>query len=243
MAFEVKFDMTDQSFTPAFDAVINVSDGGFERGYTQGYDKGNAEGYAQGHAEGVEHGYANGYSDGVASGYSIEDELLAKTIVEYHNPRPVTIGNRFFSYCYNLVTVDIPNAVSIKEYAFVYCTALQKIVLPSTPEIMHFAFQNCTALTNVDLYAAERLQSNVLSNTNLTTLILRRTDRITENGSTAALTNTPIARGAGFVYVPRELMTQYKTANNWSAFAAQFRALEDYTVDGTITGELDESKI
>jgi hypothetical protein len=30
---------------------------------------------------------------------------------------------------------------------------------------------------------------------------------------------------------------------NWTTFSAQFRALEDYTVDGTTTGELDESKI
>ena len=243
MKMNVTFAEMDRSFNPKFGEVYNVSDGSFEMGYTKGYEKGTADGYAQGHAAGVEHGYKNGYSDGVSSGYSIEDELLAKTIVEYRNPRPVTIGNRFFSYCYNLTTVDIPNAVSIKEYAFVYCTALRKIVLPSTPEIMHFAFQNCTALTTVDLHAAERLQSNVLSNTNLTTLILRRSDKITENGSTAAFANTPLAKGAGFVYVPRALMTQYKTANNWSACVSQIRVLEDYTVDGTITGELDLSKI
>lgn len=39
------------------------------------------------------------------------------------------------------------------------------------------------------------------------------------------------------------LVDTYKADTNWSTYAAQFRALEDYTVDGTITGELDESKI
>ena len=34
-----------------------------------------------------------------------------------------------------------------------------------------------------------------------------------------------------------------QAATNWSTYAAQFRALEDYTVDGTTTGELDETKI
>ena len=34
-----------------------------------------------------------------------------------------------------------------------------------------------------------------------------------------------------------------KTASIWSTYASQIRALEDYTVDGTVTGELDPSKI
>jgi hypothetical protein len=55
--------------------------------------------------------------------------------------------------------------------------------------------------------------------------------------------NSAIADGKGYIYVPRTLVNSYKTATNWSVYANQFRALEDYTVDGTITGELDESKI
>jgi hypothetical protein len=39
------------------------------------------------------------------------------------------------------------------------------------------------------------------------------------------------------------LVDEYKAATNWSTYAGRIRALEDYTVDGTITGELDESKI
>ena len=55
--------------------------------------------------------------------------------------------------------------------------------------------------------------------------------------------NTPIASGTGYIYVPRALVDSYKVATNWATYAAQFRALEDYTVDGTVTGDLDESKI
>jgi hypothetical protein len=55
--------------------------------------------------------------------------------------------------------------------------------------------------------------------------------------------SSSIAKGTGYVYVPRSLVDSYKSATNWSTYANQFRALEDYTVDGTITGELDESKI
>ena len=61
--------------------------------------------------------------------------------------------------------------------------------------------------------------------------------------STNAFTGTPIASGTGYIYVPAVLIDSYKAATNWSTYAAQFRALEDYTVDGTTTGELDETKI
>ena len=47
----------------------------------------------------------------------------------------------------------------------------------------------------------------------------------------------------GYIYVPSALVEGYKVAAGWSDFADKFRALEDYTVDGTITGELDETKI
>jgi hypothetical protein len=46
-----------------------------------------------------------------------------------------------------------------------------------------------------------------------------------------------------YIYVPSTLVDSYKTASNWSSVASRFRALEDYTVDGTTTGELDPNKI
>lgn len=228
MHFDVDFKAKDMALTADFDKVQTASDGGFERGYAAGYEKGNAEGYTKGHAEGVEQGYADGYEVGEASRYAVEDALVAKTLTEYRNPRPIAIGNRFFSYCYNLAAVDIPNAVSVGDYAFVYCNALTEIVLPSVTSIAAFAFQNCPALTKVDLHKVASLQSNTFTNTNLSTLILRKTDGITSNGSTAVFNNTPISKGAGYIYVPAELVAEYKAAANWKTYAAQIRAIEDF---------------
>ena len=77
----------------------------------------------------------------------------------------------------------------------------------------------------------------------LTTLILRNTEKVCTLLNTSALSSTKIASGTGYIYVPAALIDSYKAASNWSTFAAQFRALEDYTVDGTTTGALDEAKI
>ena len=49
--------------------------------------------------------------------------------------------------------------------------------------------------------------------------------------------------GTCYIYVPSSLIEQYKSDREWSKITNQIRALEDYTVDGTITGELDERKI
>lgn len=47
----------------------------------------------------------------------------------------------------------------------------------------------------------------------------------------------------GYIYVPSSMVDTLKAADGWSDYADQIRALEDHTVDGTTTGELDESKI
>lgn len=78
--------------------------------------------------------------------------------------------------------------------------------------------------------------------TNLKVLILRSASVVTL-ANTNALIATAISGKKGYIYVPRDLVDEYKAASNWVTYASQFRALEDYTVDGTTTGALDESKI
>ena len=82
--------------------------------------------------------------------------------------------------------------------------------------------------------------ASAFSSAPLKTLIL-------PGGTLVSLANTNAINSInsvnGYIYVPKSLIEDYKVATNWSAYADRFRALEDYTVDGTTTGELDESKI
>ena len=45
---------------------------------------------------------------------------------------------------------------------------------------------------------------------------------------TNAFTNTPIASGTGYIYVPASAVDAFKVAKNWATYAAQIRAIEDY---------------
>jgi len=107
-----------------------------------------------------------------------------------------------------------------------------------------YAFQDCSSLTLADFPAITSIDDYAFNScSHLTSLILRKSDSICTLSNTNAFSVTPISSGTGYIYVPRALVDSYKAASKWSTYAAQFRALEDYTVDGTITGALDQSKI
>ena len=60
------------------------------------------------------------------------------------------------------------------------------------------------------------------------------------------LNQAAIKSGTGAILVPRDLITTYQAATNWVTLyeaGTQFLAVEDYTVDGTLTGAADEDKI
>lgn len=133
----------------------------------------------------------------------------------------------------------------IVDYAFRNCKSLKSVICPNVTMISNYAFYQCSALKSADfLNASTSIGSYAFSYASvLNTLILRSTTRVCTLLTTSAFNSTPIANGTGYVYVPRSLVDSYKTATNWTTYAAQFRALEDYTIDGTTTGALDISKI
>ena len=59
------------------------------------------------------------------------------------------------------------------------------------------------------------------------TLIIR-TDIVPTLSGTNAFSSTKIEKKTGYIYVPSALIEEYRTATNWSSFASQFRAIEDY---------------
>ena len=159
-------------------------------------------------------------------------------------PVATSLGSHAFYSCKNLTTVDFPVATSLGSYAFHSCTKLTTVDFPVATSLGSYAFQSCTKLTTVDFPVATSIANYAFYFcANLTALILRNTEKVCTLSAANAFDNTPIKSGTGYIYVPRALVDTYKAASNWSNFSSQFRALEDYTVDGTTTGELDPAKI
>ena len=156
----------------------------------------------------------------------------------------VGVGSYNFNYCDYLESVDLPEASgNTGNYFCNNCDNLKRVNIPKILEIGNYAFQSSPSIEFIDLPSVDSIGNYVFRYaTNLTTLILRKTDGIVSRGS-SVLASSGISNKKGYVYVPSALIEDYKVASGWSTLASQFRALEDYTVDGTITGELDENKI
>lgn len=155
-----------------------------------------------------------------------------------------TCGTYAFYGCSYVGTISMPNLTAISSYAFNGCRFLKTVDLYKVNTISSYALQGCTSLEIVDLHVATAIQSAAFSGcSSLATFILRRTDTVAQMANASALNGTKIRTGTGYIYVPAALIDTYKAATNWSTYAAQFRVLEEYTVDGTVNGELDESKI
>lgn len=158
-------------------------------------------------------------------------------------PIVTKMGNSCFSNCSQLTNVSMPCLTSLESYAFSTCSKLKSVYFPEVTVVKSSCLAN-TLIEILDLPKITRIESTGLTNmTVLKALVIRNTESICGVTSTNSLNYTPIASGTGYIYVPSALVDSYKSATNWSPFAAQIRALEDYTVDGTLTGALDETKI
>ena len=150
-----------------------------------------------------------------------------------------------FNYMPNVEILKLPNVITTGKYIVGKgSTSLKEIYFPALAEVKGGMCSQAAALEIADFgpnVKTIRMQA-FWSATKLKALILRRTDDVVSM-ETLALDKSGIATNIGYVYVPSALVDSYKSATNWSTYAARFRALESYTVDGTTTGDIDNTKI
>lgn len=156
---------------------------------------------------------------------------------------PTSLMDYCFSGCRNLSAIELPSSVdTLDARSFNGCTSMTTLKAEGLGWVNNDAFYGCSKLTLVDI-KGEGFGSQAFYNCSKLVSLILRGNALAKLYNTNSFTGTPIANGAGYIYVQSVLVDSYKAATNWSAYANQFRALEDYTVDGTTTGALDESKI
>lgn len=150
-------------------------------------------------------------------------------------PNVINIDDSAFSYCTSLTTINFPNVINIGNSAFYYCTALTTINFPNVTDIGDYAFRCCNLLKTIDFMNITSIDGRLFEDCNeLVALILRGQSVCVLNNCADLPTNT-------YIYVPASLVSSYEAAVD-SNFV-RIRALEDFTVDGTIYGELDWDKV
>lgn len=160
-------------------------------------------------------------------------------------PNVTTIGEKAFQFCSNLEEANFPVATTIGNYSF-NTSGIKSAYFPNLKTISSGSFSNCPNLEIAYFHSATSVISGAFaSSMNLKALVLGN-DKVCYADSMMpmiSIVNGAIMNGEGYIYVPRSIVDSYKSTAPWSGVANQFRALEDYTVDGTTTGMLDESKI
>lgn len=149
-----------------------------------------------------------------------------ENLIRFIVPPMQTIPSGFFQQCTALPHFDTTAVTKVGYGGFTMCSSLSKLTLPKLAEISDMAFMQCA---------------------NLDTLILPRKDSIVTFGRTVRVgvfAGTPIESGTGYIYVPKALLDSYTNHvssspgryEQWSTYAAQFRAIEDYP---EICGEIN----
>lgn len=186
----------------------------------------------------------SGSSDAVAM------SILDRSITSLSDSTVTKVGQYALSYCSQMTSVELPNAKTILTYGFYQCMGLTSVNLPKVTSLATYAFSQCFGLKSVNMPLASSIPSSCFYNCNkmtkadfgaagsidgsafgrcssLTALILR-SETLATLAATSAFTSSAIANGTGYIYVPSALVDSYKAATNWSTYASQIRAIEDY---------------
>lgn len=135
---------------------------------------------------------------------SFARELIQRTIEgEYVNARVTHLGAYAFNGANKLTTLRLPSVVTAADKPFGAYT--QVIELGPVTELANGPFYGMTDLTAV---------------------IIRNVDTVCV--ISGSWWNSGFASGKAYLYVPAALVDNYKSATNWSAYADQIRAIEDY---------------
>ena len=132
----------------------------------------------------------------------------------------MSIGANAFYKCYSLTSITIPNSVAnISAASFRYCYSLTNITIQnSVISVSNFAFSDCFSLTSITIpNSVTSVGTNAFANClSLKTYVFERTAGITALGATNTFTGI---NSATKIYVPDDLVDDYKIAANWTTYA------------------------
>lgn len=182
---------------------------------------------------------------GTSSGY----QFSKTAITSFAAPKVTSLPPGIFENCTSLLKVSAPSATTVSSSAFTGCTALRIVDVRRYSSQSSFISSSLTAIRCVDAYFSSSLNANVLTmgGGNVKIVSIRYSSKVPSLKEIPTSGNFAIDGAGGYIICPSALIEKYKTSTNWSAIyeagTCTFLATEDYTIDGTTTGELDWDKI
>lgn len=182
---------------------------------------------------------ANLFSGIIYKADEFDLDVIAPNLTTY------TAGLFFLMKCAVFKSTKLVSPAS-ETYDIFSHSYFNQIYLYNLPYLGYEAFERCSGLelvyTNKLYTLGESYGRHFNYCTHLKALILAGDEAVCTLSNTNAFDYCPIKgymasnmgsdnrykRDDGYIYVPRDLIEDYKVAPNWSAFAHKFRAIEDY---------------
>lgn len=114
-----------------------------------------------------------------------------------------------------LKTLNAPRVLICADDALSEITNLERVDFTDIGSIQAGTFYNCTSLDTLIIRGGASGQIPPLYEQN------------TYDGGFSTFYHTPIASGTGYIYVKDELVSEFKSATNWSRYASQIKGLSE----------------
>ena len=153
--------------------------------------------------------------------------IIQRTVTEVTSSDVTTIGTNAFANCDQLISIDFPNATSVGGSAFNSCSKLETATIPKVTTIEGNGFYGCSKLNNLELPVITSIETRAFRNCSSLTKLVIGGSSVATLANTDAFSNTPIASGSGYIYVPDSLVSSYQSASSWSTYSAQIKSVNE----------------
>ena len=155
--------------------------------------------------------------------------VQCEKLKQFNAPKVTQIEYGGLVRCTSLLSVELPECTTVGNYAFEYCTALSNVNIPKCIKLGEFAFGSCKSLESIELPECIIISLRAFDYCTALTAVILRSPTVCRLKNSDAFLGTPIKSGNGYIYVPDELVQQYKSAYNWVKYANQIKPLSEYT--------------
>lgn len=138
-------------------------------------------------------------------GTDLSDSILSKSFSGvYKSGALKTVDAYMMQTMQGLTGLYTPSLSNIGSNGFAYCRSLK------------YAYIKGGTISNLAFVATDSLVSLIITNNETSVL-----------SSIGAFQQSAISSGVGYIYVPDDLVEQYKVATNWATYATQIKGMSE----------------
>lgn len=155
-------------------------------------------------------------------------------------PNLTTLDQHSFRTCQSVTHVNLPKVTAVAQYAFNTCQYVKEVRFDkatstgnrsfvANSRLEKAVFPSLKSMAGLTFYQCYSLKAVILASETMCTLA--STDAFNQCYHFLGTVNgtwNPNGDKDGYIYVPAALVDSYKAATNWSTYASQIRAIEDY---------------